>query len=126
MSAADIDEVGCPEPAAVVQRILSTRHCWASCFHCCTWELVSVVVISSPHSCSSLVVRNHVSLCTVYNTFILLCKTQWPLQHFTGTLCGRQYHFIIHQIQGYGSWRPAEPILFDLIRIFKHNVSVIN
>ena len=29
-SAADIDEVGWPEPAAVLQRIESTRSCWPS------------------------------------------------------------------------------------------------
>ncbi len=32
-SAADIDEVGCPEPALVVQRMLSTRNCCASSCH---------------------------------------------------------------------------------------------
>src|SRR5215469_5839372 len=30
MSAADIEEVGCPEPAAVLQRMESTRSCWPS------------------------------------------------------------------------------------------------
>src|SRR5215469_15609759 len=34
-SAADIEEVGCPLPAAVVLRMLSTRSCWASSCHCC-------------------------------------------------------------------------------------------
>ncbi len=29
-SAADMDEVGCPDPAAVVARMLSTRNCAAS------------------------------------------------------------------------------------------------
>src|SRR5437868_7111530 len=44
-SAADIEEVGWPEPAVVVQRMLSTRSCWAKCVHCCTWVFASVVVI---------------------------------------------------------------------------------
>src|SRR5579859_7414027 len=50
-SAADIDEVGWPEPAAVLQRIESTRSCWPS------WRAnsrsvvarVSVTVMSLPH-----------------------------------------------------------------------------
>ena len=29
-SAADIEEVGWPEPAAVLDRMLSTRNCWPS------------------------------------------------------------------------------------------------
>jgi hypothetical protein len=31
-SAADIDDVGCPDPAAVVERMLSARSCVASSF----------------------------------------------------------------------------------------------
>src|SRR5258708_26610430 len=50
-SAADIDEVGWPDPAAVLQRIESTRSCWPS------WRAnsrsvvarVSVTVMSLPH-----------------------------------------------------------------------------
>ena len=30
ISAADIDEVGWPEPALVLERMLSTRSCWPS------------------------------------------------------------------------------------------------
>src|SRR5438093_13629204 len=37
-SAADIEDVGWPEAAAVLQRMLSTRICWASSCHCCTLE----------------------------------------------------------------------------------------
>src|SRR5829696_7760767 len=37
-SAADIPEVGCPDPAAVVQRMLSTRSCAASSFHALSWS----------------------------------------------------------------------------------------
>src|SRR5580700_10324346 len=39
-SAADIEEVGCPEPAAVVQRMLSTRSCAASSFHSFSWSAI--------------------------------------------------------------------------------------
>src|SRR5258708_28319127 len=50
-SAADIDEAGWPDPAAVLQRIESTRSCWSS------WRAnsrsvvarVSVTVMSLPH-----------------------------------------------------------------------------
>src|SRR5215210_2695728 len=33
-SAADIEEVGCPEPAPELERMLSTLSCWASACHC--------------------------------------------------------------------------------------------
>src|SRR5215208_7565075 len=33
-SAADMDEVGCPEPAPELERMLSTLNCWASERHC--------------------------------------------------------------------------------------------
>src|SRR5215218_11132377 len=35
-SAADIDEVGWPEPAPELERMLSTLSCWASACHCST------------------------------------------------------------------------------------------
>src|SRR5262249_11837967 len=37
-SAADSEDVGCPEPAAVVQRILSTRSWAASSFQAVRWS----------------------------------------------------------------------------------------
>src|ERR1700674_3339275 len=45
-SAADIDEVGCPDPAAVLQRIESTRSCWPSCRANSRSVLASVSVVT--------------------------------------------------------------------------------
>src|SRR5712692_4459029 len=44
-SAADIEDVGWPEPAAVLQRMLSTRICWASSCHCCTLGAAGAVTL---------------------------------------------------------------------------------
>src|SRR5436190_21650439 len=49
-SAADIPEVGCPEPAAVVQRMLSMRSCCASSFQFATWSAMSPSPLTRPPS----------------------------------------------------------------------------
>src|SRR4051794_30205632 len=41
-SAADMEDVGCPDPAAVVQRMLSTRSCAASSFHSFSWSAMAL------------------------------------------------------------------------------------
>jgi len=46
-----MDELGCPDPAAVVQRMLSTRNCWASS---CTSTLWAVIVAIAMVFASSL------------------------------------------------------------------------
>src|SRR5690242_8447743 len=42
-SAADMDDVGWPDPAAVLQRMLSIRSCWASSCHCWTFGATGAV-----------------------------------------------------------------------------------
>src|ERR1700680_2202130 len=68
MSAADIEDVGCPEPAAVVLRILSTRSCCASSVHCCTCGFVLVVVICYSPNCSN------VFCVSIEHSLIVLCR----------------------------------------------------
>jgi hypothetical protein len=67
-SAADMEEVGCPDPAAVLLRILSTRNCVASSVHCWTCGSVCVVV-----NCSPLTkVTDHVFLSLRYKFILTL------------------------------------------------------
>ncbi len=47
-SAADIDDVGCPLPAALLDRIESTRSCWPSSRH---WSCCSEVMGIGSASC---------------------------------------------------------------------------